>query len=296
MSHGVFDEFPDYEGSSWILLSHGTHLTNILSTLSLVHPEKSISTSRLFSGYHQLPFPERVREHFAKPGVPFREEIAPDIFRFSLWADGKIRKEDIQELEGHDLPIINIVAIWMSFRYWPLAEEESLKWQNILLALVEITGDLHTFRQCESQCETAPGLEYWYLRYQATPLLTFILGTVLFRGGSCNCMKELQNALEGWLSLLTECGVDLMKYGRRERKALRKNRAFTEITLHQLIIKGVDLSQTGLNDLKLKDIKYGRIPKDWSLVWELDAEEFAREFWDMAEEPRFPMPGEWVYD
>lgn len=287
-SLGGFEAAVGEEGSSWMLLNYASRVWRGLSVLRQVHPTVSWSFGRIFSGYHQLPFVTRVQEFYANPGKPWDEGLPPEIFRLSLWADGRIRKDDIDRLEQCDLPFLNIVSTWIGYRFWSEWTGEPIQWRETLRELLDIIGDLHSLRHGDID-----GDDFWYLRHQTTPLVSFVLGAAASMLGTRYFKTEMQHAIIGWLSLLKSCKVDLVRYGRRERKALRRNHTLMETRLDDLVRNQL---QEATEHLKIKDIRYGHNPKDWSLVWDTDAEELAGEFWQMTEEPRFLVPGAWVDD
>ncbi|KAF3347841.1 hypothetical protein VdG2_04077 [Verticillium dahliae VDG2] len=47
---------------------------------------------------------------------------------------------------------------------------------------------------------------------------------------------------------------------------------------------------------KLLELRYGPRPEDWNLIWDMDIEELACDFWEMIDEMPLPMPGAWVDD
>lgn len=48
--------------------------------------------------------------------------------------------------------------------------------------------------------------------------------------------------------------------------------------------------------MRLASFKYGPRPEDWHLIWGVDSDEFAGEFWDLIENPPLRIPGGWVDD
>lgn len=91
---------------------------------------------------------------------------------------------------------------------------------------------------------------------------------------------------------LWKAGVDLMELGEWEKEAfnlgLWKERRLLTRDFH-----------TGTYDIdgpKLIDFTYGSLPSDWTFTWDLEAEEFAGDFWLQIENegvmPR--LPGSWI--
>ena len=137
--------------------------------------------------------------------------------------------------------------------------------------------------------------------------------------------------LRQWLDGLTEAGVDLMDYGRRETQAMEDpawdyrgafgaeaQNAHSLMDQRRMVpaSRGEDerdiaeaKKTVGLprNPIRLTRLKYGPKSKDWKLWWkpeyeawageswweEPDYEAWAGEFWESISRPMSRMPGEW---
>jgi hypothetical protein len=47
---------------------------------------------------------------------------------------------------------------------------------------------------------------------------------------------------------------------------------------------------------RLKDIRTVKDVCDWELIWDMEVEEFAGDFWETVDSGTFGMPGSWVDD
>lgn len=221
-----------------------------------------------------------------------RRPIPVKALCYYLWPGGVIQKEDIKQFEQSYIPFMNMIAFMISSAYDFRERPEFFEWQGIVRETLCVSEDLHYFFRHSSAIPT----RLLSVVYEGTPLLGYLLSR------SKNRPRHLRNSwkpklrngwkpklmhrrLLEWLSLLEECQVDLMKYGKKERKTLMDN-----------YITAPPREWYPMGMWYLKDIRYGAILEDWSLVLDIRVEEFAGEFWDMVEMPRFPMPGTWVDD
>lgn len=204
-----------------------------------------------------------------------------------LWPGGIIQRDDIKKLEQSDVPFINLVAFAISSGYDPvvgLARQDFLEWKDVVRETLCVSENLHYFHRHPGPYHFASMSS---ALYEGTPLICFISNRT--EDDDDNYWRRpgiIHRALLQWLSLLKECQVDLMKYGKKERKTLMDNYINTASPREWYRIDG----------WYLKDIRYGASLEDWSLVLDIRVEEFAGEFWGMVETPRFPMPGTWVDD
>ncbi|WYZ37626.1 hypothetical protein EsH8_II_001132 [Colletotrichum jinshuiense] len=104
----------------------------------------------------------------------------------------------------------------------------------------------------------------------------------------------LSRVLFMWLEDVQSSGVDLAEYGRCELEQYTRN---DSLRLRRWF-GGEHLGEErfSLPDLRLTSFTYGPQPQDWKLIWDLEAEEYAGEFWEHIENPPLHVPGEWVDD
>ncbi|KAK1854871.1 hypothetical protein CCHR01_02551 [Colletotrichum chrysophilum] len=103
--------------------------------------------------------------------------------------------------------------------------------------------------------------------------------------------RRFSSAVRFWATAVSLAGIDLLKYGRTEKKIYQE--------------RGVVFNQRcclihhekGLyTRLSIIGITYGHRPEDWRVWWTWEYEDFAGEFWQLIEEPPISVPGSWVED
>jgi hypothetical protein len=130
--------------------------------------------------------------------------------------------------------------------------------------------------------------------------------------------RAIRGTMREWLWLLRAGGVDLVEYGQREYELLQtkpdmykgafdadSSRASTTI-VRPILTEGTleepfTVPEYGgcretdaWRPLRILDLVYGPTPEDWRLVWVIEYEYMAYEFWQVVETPRVSMPGSWV--
>jgi len=119
-----------------------------------------------------------------------------------------------------------------------------------------------------------------------TPLLEFLRGAFdgfwFERKRVGSVLKVIMELLTTWLELLQNCGVDLVKYGRKEKNLHRANQTSPEFPTMRIS-----------PNLRLINFTYGAQPKDWKFWFIEVLEDWFSEFWDMVDHPERSMPGAW---
>lgn len=95
--------------------------------------------------------------------------------------------------------------------------------------------------------------------------------------------------LRKWLEDVQISDHDLEEYGRREMEYFK-----CEVRLREERLRTWSETMEPDSGMRLVSFTYGPEPKDWKLVWSLEAEEYAGEFWDLIENPPLRVPGAWV--
>ncbi|KAK1584994.1 uncharacterized protein LY79DRAFT_281813 [Colletotrichum navitas] len=104
-----------------------------------------------------------------------------------------------------------------------------------------------------------------------------------------------QKAFLIWLEDMQAAGVDLAEYGRQELEIyLTHGSLQSPRWLHENMSR--DIGQLGASGWKLVGFTYGPEPEDWKFTWDLDAWEYAGDFWEQVENPPLRIPGGWVDD
>lgn len=114
-------------------------------------------------------------------------------------------------------------------------------------------------------------------------------------------LSEMRTRAQDWAGLLDELGFNLCQYGFRENQLLKESgqlgtrwESHISDNLSQNSFEWIVLSTA--TEPKLLELRYGPRPEDWNLIWDMDIEELACDFWEMIDEMPLPMPGAWVDD
>lgn len=147
-----------------------------------------------------------------------------------------------------------------------------------------------------------------------TPLLSMLRGSVaqafwvdntkseLFKKQWEEWQSVLVHTLRSWLTQLMELGVDLEKYGRREREILFSMAGERVAALDFKWVSSwwSDLIETTVTTdlpVRLCRLRFGASPPEWSIEWEIDVELLSGEFWEVVEREvvvHTRVPGQWV--
>ncbi|KAK1983331.1 hypothetical protein LZ30DRAFT_714616 [Colletotrichum cereale] len=102
-------------------------------------------------------------------------------------------------------------------------------------------------------------------------------------------VTALGSILIAWIAMLSDCGVDLLSYGRQERRLHERG----STGYRQRWYAG-NLAETAR--ISLIGITYGSRPEQWRLWWTWEYEDYVGEFWDSVESQAYKLPGSWVDD
>ncbi|KAF3000018.1 hypothetical protein E8E14_004688 [Neopestalotiopsis sp. 37M] len=193
--------------------------------------------------------------------------------------------------------VVGDLAFMMGYRSWPIPKSEAASWRAVLEAVL---GD-EDFDQAWLHSSTSLSVMGCILDFDydndihwtwenATPLVFLLQGYCVWHDLLRGKFKHdgLTSILNFWLQILQQNGVDLVNYGRQECQLIQQSQP-------QLGAYWADSITYGVPE-RLLDIHYGPDPQDWHLVWDLDVEQMAGEFWTSMQEPEFAMPGQWVDD
>lgn len=109
-----------------------------------------------------------------------------------------------------------------------------------------------------------------------------------------NCGRAIQM----WLNVLQECGIDLKEYGRQERQRLRDQENGYEFRIYRDVWHESPClsTQNGLFVVRLISFECGRQPGDWKLWWSEPTDGLVGDFWKGIEPEPFCIPGSWDED
>lgn len=239
---------------------------------------------------------------------------------------GEISYEDVERATAAHVSLLHSGAICLGRRYGdnaipfrrPVAYRSwyTLDWSNWVqdMAQVATFSDLHAMETL-----TPPDSFGQIPQWTGTPLISLIGGMLCWlfpdwRPGVWD--QAIQGVLKEWLRALQAGGVNLLSYGMREHAVLHdgsglcrgafdadSHRAsstiirpwLTEGTARE-IFTGPEYgtSVDTWRPIRILDIAYGAEPSDWHLLWVVEFEFLAREFWEHVERSDEVMPGSWV--
>ncbi|KAH8587979.1 hypothetical protein B0O99DRAFT_747158 [Bisporella sp. PMI_857] len=247
----------------------------------------------LWPHHYELPILDRL-EHFDFNDVgSFRPRPSnAQAFRYILREDGVLREEDVVELQQHGINLLNLVVSCRS--RW--SGDCSPEWRNLCRDLIAMTTDL-SYNQTVTRILSQDLPEV----LSGTPLILAMSEGRWGRSSVTRCIKSINRRLKLWLEDLHACGVDLQKYGYREKKIFLGNEWFRHrwFGIRSFIYAKPDPSlETAFDNVKVKLIGFdiGPRPEDWVFHWDMDAERYAGQFWDLIENPPIQVPGSWVDD
>lgn len=99
-------------------------------------------------------------------------------------------------------------------------------------------------------------------------------------------LQHVRRALQRWLLLMKNSGVNLNKYGKIERRAFQKHWKHNQSVLWQYCYSIVEIL----------GIKHGSEPSEWDLWVIHPSDTHIEEFWRMIEDPVPAIPGGWLED
>lgn len=106
---------------------------------------------------------------------------------------------------------------------------------------------------------------------------------------------DMARRLPRWASALRHGGVDLAAYGRRERELARESPGACH-AIRRRLHGGMQYLEAESHPARIIGISFGAEVADWGMWWAREYEFFAREFWNMVENPPLAVPGSWEDD
>ncbi|KAI0413346.1 hypothetical protein F5X98DRAFT_390880 [Xylaria grammica] len=282
------------------LMLHPNESAYLFECISIAHPAtiSSILPSVLPGFYQRLDLEDRIKYcSFDKP------DWNPDVFRLMINPDCGVSREDISNLQKKNVCFLGLMAFW----YGPMSVRGSSyhasRWRRLAREVIHLTEDV-TF-QGAGLDPAFQSREFMNKGLQLNPVLEFLRSiqplTGLFTAFSyfryekqeyqtATCIRDLrkkaQTALTWWLEDLAACKVDLMEYGRRERRIFRHNEKLRQAWYY--CDRRIEYEQNSekytLDEAaRLVDFDYGVNPRDWRLHWDTETERYGGEFWNSIE-------------
>lgn len=113
-------------------------------------------------------------------------------------------------------------------------------------------------------------------------------------------LASCERAVQMWLNIIRECGIDLLEYGRQENKRLKDEEKGYEFTIwrdtwDETSRNWEDL-ENGRFEVRLIGFEYGSEPGDWKLWWSEPTDALVGDFWREVEPEPLWIPGSWGED
>ncbi|KAI0550793.1 hypothetical protein F4679DRAFT_541451 [Xylaria curta] len=215
---------------------------------------------------------------------------------------GGISREDILDLQQKHSCLLVLVA----FRYGPMSMKESSchvrPWRKLAQEVIQLTEDLSlrdfSLDPMFQDREFINGGQkfnpvFEFLR-QNQPLTALFAALSYFRYETqehqlptCteDLRKRMQTTLTWWLEDLAACKVNLVGYGRRERRIFLRNEKLKRAYYHcGRRVEDEESSEYTFGDMiRLIDFEYGATPSDWRLHWDAETERYVGDFWNLVE-------------
>ncbi|EKJ78336.1 hypothetical protein NXS19_001161 [Fusarium pseudograminearum] len=244
-----------------------------------------------------------------------------------LSEDSKVSQLDVSLSSHENFSLLHSAAISLGIRF---ADEAIPKrrgefqwgtyndgWDDFVIDIASVSEseDLHHVEA------VSPWDVYKVPQWKGTPLFSLLGGTLCYLTTGTSFFHwnhVFQKTLHQWLGDLKIAGVDLLRYGTRERGFFRDHvlrGAFDSnaITSSRVLIREAmangsydtnvthslreNISENRWIPIRLVDLKVGEDITDWEILWAPEFEYMACEFWRLFEEEENTMiPGAWVED
>lgn len=184
------------------------------------------------------------------------------------------------------------------------------KWYSVIRDIA-----LHLDKSLVMPEQQVPGYELIrFDRFQlfptSTPLTDMFMGSMFSLPGYNASPKQARQhkiesrlancarALQIWLSILQECGIDLCEYGRQELQRLKDEDIGWEFRISRDVWYQRPFLQTrnGEFEVRLISLEYGSQPGDWKLWWSEPTDGLVGDFWREIEPEPLRIPGSWDED
>ncbi|KAK2757182.1 Ankyrin repeat-containing protein [Colletotrichum kahawae] len=136
--------------------------------------------------------------------------------------------------------------------------------------------------------------DYGFFPYGAKGRTPFNAIFGLLRG-STQWLPQIQWPVQLWVLALFSCGVDLLRYGRNEKRLHQQQ----VVKYGRRISNYATKSGQPSSRISVIAITYGSRPEHWRVWWAFEYEDFAGDFWHLieqsgTEEPELAIPGIWI--
>ncbi|KAK1528305.1 hypothetical protein CPAR01_12863 [Colletotrichum paranaense] len=252
----------------------GETTANLSAISSFIWTENEVHqyiTRSLATTYYQLPLKVRYAhlDWF---------HVDPQILLHDIQHDGGIKPADFSVIL--DTRVKSSLESLVTWYVMMQDSDEVSSWRKLVRWVVQgVSSQRLSMQMSFDATEEKP-------RYY-TPLISALYKTFWdhseYKRKTCLFLRK-------WLEDVQISGHDLEEYGRREMEYLKREVRLQEERLSTRFEGMIKPS------VRLVSFTYGPEPGDWNLVWSLEAEEYAGEFWDLVENPPLHLPGGWVDD
>lgn len=204
--------------------------------------------------------------------------------------------------------VLSCIAWGIGHTVWRGPDVEA-EWYS---AILDTVHRLDQFLVMPEQQLTGCGLvRFGNIRLSAyTPFTDMFLGSMFQLPGRNGDSKRFRHhkigsrlarcakALQMWLKILQECGIDLSEYGRQEIRRLKDQEDGGVFNIYRDVWGENPYMQTlnGKFELRLIGFEYGNQPEDWKLWWSEPTDSLVGDFWKEVEPEPLCMPGSWDED
>ncbi|KAI3552053.1 hypothetical protein CSPX01_00729 [Colletotrichum filicis] len=249
------------------------NLSAISSLIWQDHEAHQYMTRSLATTYYQLPLKVR----YAHLNW---YHVDPQILLHDIQHDGGIKPAEFSVIldASFDSSLEKLVLCYVTRR--PFDEESS--WRKLVRWILQgVSSQRLSMQMPFDAAQEEP-------RYY-TPLISALYKTFWDHS---EYKRKISLFLRRWLEDVQISGHDLEEYGRREMEYFKREARLQE----ERLITWSDETVRYERGMRLVSFAYGPEAEDWNLVWSLEAEEYAGEFWDLIENPPLHIPGGWVDD
>lgn len=111
-------------------------------------------------------------------------------------------------------------------------------------------------------------------------------------------LANCERAVQMWLNILQESGIDLLEYGRQESRRLKKQDHGWEFRIWRDVWheNPYPINPNAAFEVRLIGFEYGRQPEDWKLWWSEPTDGLVGDFWKEMEPEPLCIPGSWDED
>ncbi|EEY22338.1 predicted protein [Verticillium alfalfae VaMs.102] len=256
----------------------------------------------------------RVMSHFHANHMRLALRLGPE--------NERIKAVDVRSSIERGVSFLHGVSLWYGMTSMATdADVRGPEARKLVSETIQASDDIHLLRDgilCSITNDDGDSLFNYRVgsgwNVKETPFVLFLRGSYFFSSSHAphgqvlsqkwkydRQVSGMRTQARDWARILDESGFDLCRHGLRENLLLQEsgqlgNRWKAHVEWFKFG-EGVGWTEpTTLAEPKLLELRYGPRPEDWDLIWDMDVEELAGDFWEMIDEMPLPIPGAWVDD